>query len=439
MIKLIILHAIIIFIYSFPALGTPSCPQTYSEPKNSKSEKLTLANKIIAGIYRTSIFNPESIQTLEKTTKINSQVITAINNLFISLKEAISIESDLNEANEILTEDLNRADREEYEELRKDSLAKLLPLKNEIRAQRERILNFIAIQNLYSGYNYVRINISNYEGSNSSIRFRNFIRKLYEDYSFKKGWSAKAVEESSSRITLIVNSSQGLSTFFNETGIHTFNTIQSEASKTTTHSSEKRRTEKIQVTVSPESGFHFSLKDSDVSVEQYNSTSGKGGQKRNKTSNDARATHTPSKIFVTSTAQRSFAMNKTDAIKKLKAKVQAYYYDMHQSEMEKKLDDLHLPSSTRPIRTYHFKERRIITAYGKKIPFTAKTLDELSSEVIFPIIDHGANHLFGDNFFPRLQDIHSKVKALNSQELTWSNEGLLNEFEALQTYLYSFE
>ena len=81
----------------------------------------------------------------------------------------------------------------------------------------------------------------------------------------------------------------------------------------------KRKNWFVDVSVIPETEMeHVEVKDEDLRMERFHS-GGKGGQNVNKVETGVRLVHVPTGITVTSTAERTQAMNRADALRKLKA------------------------------------------------------------------------------------------------------------------------
>ncbi len=81
----------------------------------------------------------------------------------------------------------------------------------------------------------------------------------------------------------------------------------------------KRKNWFVDVSVIPETEMeHIEVKEEDLRMERFHS-GGKGGQNVNKVETGVRLVHLPTGITVTSTAERTQAMNRADALRKLKA------------------------------------------------------------------------------------------------------------------------
>ena len=81
----------------------------------------------------------------------------------------------------------------------------------------------------------------------------------------------------------------------------------------------KRKNWFIDVSVIPEKETEpVEVREEDLRMERFHS-GGKGGQNVNKVETGVRLVHLPTGIAVTSTAQRTQAMNRADAMRKLKA------------------------------------------------------------------------------------------------------------------------
>ena len=104
---------------------------------------------------------------------------------------------------------------------------------------------------------------------------------------------------------------------------------------------------------------------SQLRIEFYRG-SGKGGQKRNKTSSACRITHIPTELAATCEAGRSQSQNRATAFGKLAAKLMPLMREEQQKERY---------SSTERVRTYH-ERRGLVTDHrtGLDYPYE-KTLD----------------------------------------------------------------
>lgn len=81
----------------------------------------------------------------------------------------------------------------------------------------------------------------------------------------------------------------------------------------------KRKNWFVDVSVIPEIELeHIEISEEDIRMERFHS-GGKGGQNVNKVETGVRLTHLPTGITVASTAERTQALNREDAMRKLKA------------------------------------------------------------------------------------------------------------------------
>ncbi|RZF45642.1 hypothetical protein LSTR_LSTR010593 [Laodelphax striatellus] len=240
------------------------------------------------------------------------------------------------------------------------------------RIDRELIIHLIPVEP-FDEIDDVIIEIRAGVGGQEAMLFANNLLKMYCGYASYKGWDHYIDDLSVSDLggirsgSISVSGSDALKHYCHEGGVHRVQRVP------VTEKYGRVHTSAVSVAVMAQpSEVEVKLPDSDLKFEAKRA-SGPGGQSVNKTDSAVRITHLPTGIAVECQTERSQIKNKSNALKKLRAKLYQIQVD-EQMKNVSRTRKFQMGSGDRSekIRTYNFQQDRIT---DHRIGYTAHSIE----------------------------------------------------------------
>lgn len=397
----------------------PRCAEIFGRAPVREVKPQNSIDDLFSHIYFVTQLAPAKIKSLEEIG-ISPQVVRGVRQLYSILENVQRISTDLADINRLILDPATTGKEiVDYQKWQAELQMTLRELGQTYNRHRTQLINFVKIHLIYPKFDGVFIEISQVEGANNAEVFTQKVKEIYESYALQEGWQMEVIAERPNHVRLLIHSQQALAHLIGETGIHSWNTVQAEYGNavlaTDPGRADKRRMARVQVEILPYFAFRYRMDMQDVNIEQYNSASGNGGQKRNKTSSDVRATHIPSGVSVKITESRSAAANRQKAIERLEEKVTDYYRELPEANVRSTFVGIHGMETSRVSRSYHLKENVITGVGGVKFTTSENSMASLSATEVFPSIRSNASMHFDLPSNQRIENALSRVLSIERE------------------------
>ena len=292
-------------------------------------------------------------------------------------REYKKVERDMNDAREMLNEQLDADMREMVSEEFKTCQKDLDMLLDELK--------ILLLPRDPNDDKNVIVEIRAGAGGEEAALFAAVLYRMYSMYAESVGFKTSVMNANETElggyreISFVIEGDGAYSRFKFESGVHRVQRVPE------TESQGRIQTSTATVAVLPEvEDVEIEINPADLIFESCKS-SGAGGQHINKTESAVRLTHKPSGIVIECQEERSQFKNKDKALKMLRAKL----YDIKQTEQSEKIaserkSQVGTGDRSERIRTYNYPQGRVT---DHRIGFTLYSLENFLNGNISEMID----------------------------------------------------
>lgn len=337
--------------------------------------KLTTAEEKYIDIEN-QLANPNIFSNPEEYTRLMKEY-KSLTPIIEKFREYKKVESDMNDAREMLDEQLDADMREMVNEEFKSCQKELEVLQEDLK--------ILLLPRDPNDDKNVIVEIRAGAGGEEAALFAAVLYRMYTMYSEAVGFKTSVMNANETElggyreISFVIEGDGAYSRFKFESGVHRVQRVPE------TESQGRIQTSTATVAVLPEvEDVEIEINPSDLIFESCKS-SGAGGQHINKTESAVRLTHKPSGIVIECQEERSQFKNKDKALKMLRAKL----YDIKQTEQSEKIaserkSQVGTGDRSERIRTYNYPQGRVT---DHRIGFTLYSLENFLNGNISEMID----------------------------------------------------
>lgn len=338
-------------------------------------EKLKSAEEKYIDIEN-ELAKPDIFSNQEEYTRLMKEY-KSLTPVIEKFREYKKVQSDLEEAREMLDEQLDAEMREMVNEEFKSCQKNLETLFEELK--------ILLLPRDPNDDKNVIVEIRAGAGGEEAALFAAVLYRMYSMYSESVGFKTSVMNANETElggyreISFVIEGDGAYSRFKFESGVHRVQRVPE------TESQGRIQTSTATVAVLPEvEDVEIEINPADLIFESCKS-SGAGGQHINKTESAVRLTHKPSGIVIECQEERSQFKNKDKALKMLRAKL----YDIKQTEQSEKIaserkSQVGTGDRSERIRTYNYPQGRVT---DHRIGVTLYSLENFLNGNISEMID----------------------------------------------------
>lgn len=297
--------------------------------------------------------------------------------IVIKYREFKSINENLEDNKELLTEKIDEELKEMAKEEIKEDEEKLKVVEEELK--------FLLIPKDPNDNKNVIVEIRAGAGGDEAALFAGVLLRQYTMYAEKNGWKTEIMSSNEigiggyKEVVVMIIGKGAYSRLKYESGVHRVQRVPE------TESSGRIHTSTATVAVLPEAeDVEIDIDMNDVKFDVFRA-SGNGGQCVNTTDSAVRLTHIPTGIVISCQDEKSQLRNKEKAMKILKTKL----YDLKLQEQNKELSDqkrsqIGTGDRSERIRTYNYPQGRVT---DHRINLTLHKIESITDGDLDEIID----------------------------------------------------
>ena len=337
--------------------------------------KLTTAEEKYIDIEN-QLANPNIFSNPEEYTRLMKEY-KSLTPIIEKFREYKKVESDMNDAREMLDEQLDADMREMVNEEFKSCQKELEVLQEDLK--------ILLLPRDPNDDKNVIVEIRAGAGGEEAALFAAVLYRMYTMYSEAVGFKTSVMNANETElggyreISFVIEGDGAYSRFKFESGVHRVQRVPE------TESQGRIQTSTATVAVLPEvEDVEIEINPSDLIFESCKS-SGAGGQHINKTESAVRLTHKPSGIVIECQEERSQFKNRDKAMKMLRAKLYRMKEDEQNSQIaDSRRSQVGTGDRSERIRTYNYPQGRIT---DHRIGMTVYQLEEFLNGKIGEMLD----------------------------------------------------
>lgn len=319
---------------------------------------------------------PDVISDVEQYKKISKEY-KGLTPLIEKYREYLSIESDLDGVNLMLSEELD-------DEMRKMCTDERAELEERLEKTSEEI-KILLMPGDPNDEKSVIIEIRGGAGGEEAALFSAVLYRMYSMFADKMGWKTEILSANETElggykeISFSVEGDRAYSKLKFESGVHRVQRVPE------TEAQGRIQTSTATVAVLPEAEeVEVEINPNDLLIDTYRS-GGAGGQHVNKTDSAIRITHIPTGTVVECQDERSQYKNKDKAMKLLRTRLYERELEKHNAEIAgERRSQVGTGDRSERIRTYNYPQSRVT---DHRIGLTLHSLEDILNGNIEPLIE----------------------------------------------------
>ena len=322
------------------------------------------------------ISDPEVISNQDEWRKLMKES-SDLEGVVTKYREYKKVNNDLNEAEELLQEKLDKDMKEMAEAELGEAKEKIEKIEDELR--------FLLLPKDPNDEKNVIVEIRGGAGGDEAALFAGVLFRMYCRYAERNRWKIEIMSSNPTglggykEVIFMLQGAGAYSRLKFESGVHRVQRVPE------TEASGRIHTSTVTVAVLPEvEDVEVDINQNDLRIDVFRA-GGPGGQCVNTTDSAVRITHIPTGLVVSCQDEKSQLKNKEKGMKILRARIFEKYQDEQNAEVaQARKSQVGTGDRSERIRTYNFPQGRVT---DHRIGFTVYKLDAFVDGDIYEMID----------------------------------------------------